>query len=65
MLLGLDVHLGTGGAVRLREAEGGLDRLRLAAEVLKIGSSSHDHPLRSDMFMEESRSSFDNGVEDL
>lgn len=65
MLLGVDVHLGTGGAVRLKEAEGGLDRLRLAAEELKIGSSSHDHSLRSDTLMEASRSSLDNGGEDL
>lgn len=65
MLLGVEIHLGTGGSVRLKEAEGGLDRLRLAAEVLKIGSLSHDHSLRSDMFMEVSRSSLDNAGEGL
>ncbi len=65
MLLGVDVHLGTGGTVRLKEAEGGLDRLRLAAEEWKIGSLSREYSLRSDTLMEVSKSSLDNGGEDL
>lgn len=57
------MNLGTGGTVRLKIEEGGLDRLRLWVEVLKIGSSSHDHCLRSNMLMEVSRSSLDIGGE--
>lgn len=65
VLRGVDIHLGTGGAVKLIEAKGELDRQHLLAEVLKIGSSSCDRSQRSDILMEVSRSSLDSGGENV